>query len=251
MRRGIPKGREMDGQNCWGGVGLALRARPLRQRAGTPRMSPRSVAPPASPARPLTKEGSPTVCQTLTQVRESLASSGSRRLASSRRPTGGGRGRSVSRPARPAGGSWIALNDSVAWVALINWSAAPRQGRGKALCRRQGVNPPGPASAILPMNPPAHRATPSHENSRSQYTAICSCFRCNLRFTGTMRDQFFGEVSLWDGARWLARLSSPLWPVSCASTAQADMTNGQGERAHLTFLQVNLSLWQPGGLRRE
>jgi hypothetical protein len=46
-----------------------------------------------------------------------------------------------------------------------------------------------PLTPALPMNPPAHRATTSHENSGSWYTTICSYFRGNLH-AGIGRDAF-------------------------------------------------------------
>jgi hypothetical protein len=155
------------GQSCWRGAAFAQASRDSKAVSPISRST-------ECPARPLAKEGRSTVCQTLTQVRESLANSGSRRIPGSRRSSCGGVGEA-------SGGAWTAMKDSGACVALINWFAAPRHGRRQAVCRRQVVKPPGPASATLPMNLPSLRETNLHEDIECWRTTTCSCFWSNLR----------------------------------------------------------------------
>ena len=49
-------------------------------------------------------------------------------------------GRTVLAPAEPNGGTWIALNDGGATLALINWYAIPGRVEGQAVSRGRVVN---------------------------------------------------------------------------------------------------------------
>jgi hypothetical protein len=77
----------------------------------------------------------------------------------------------------------IAVDSATAWFARDD---AAQQARLASLAALAGVSW---VRDRLPMNPPAHRATTSHENSGSYYTTICSYFRGNLP-AGTGSDAF-------------------------------------------------------------
>ena len=70
-------------------------------------------------------------------------------------------GRAIISPSEPGGGSWIAVNDHGATLALINWYSITAQVRGKAVSRGEVINSMSAANspdvahaalASLPLN---------------------------------------------------------------------------------------------------
>ncbi len=57
-------------------------------------------------------------------------------------------GRAVISPAEPGGGTWIAVNDHGATLALINWYSITARVGGKAVSRGEVIN--SMSSAISP-----------------------------------------------------------------------------------------------------
>src|SRR5438309_1539384 len=56
--------------------------------------------------------------------------------------------RTVLCPSEPGGGTWIALNDSGACLALINWYSVVAQVKGSAVSRGEIVTSLGAATAV-------------------------------------------------------------------------------------------------------